>query len=53
LSFLNRWFRALQNSNHLGVELDEAFFGQKLFGKLQMAVSGCSNCCVEPLYIDA
>lgn len=44
--------RALQDSSALGMELDEEFFGQELPGKLRIAVSGCPNCCVEPLVKD-
>ena len=44
--------RALQDSTPLGLELDEEFFGQELPGKLRIAVSGCPNCCVEPLVKD-
>ncbi|WP_378955765.1 nitrite reductase [Pelosinus sp. sgz500959] len=44
--------RALQDSTALGLELDEEFFGQELPGKLRIAVSGCPNCCVEPLVKD-
>jgi len=44
--------RALQDSSPLGLELDEEFFGQELPGKLRIAVSGCPNCCVEPLVKD-
>ena len=44
--------RALQDSSLLGLELDEEFFGQELPGKLRIAVSGCPNCCVEPLVKD-
>ncbi len=44
--------RALQDSSSLGLELDEEFFGQELPAKLRIAVSGCPNCCVEPLVKD-
>jgi NAD(P)H-nitrite reductase large subunit len=44
--------RALQNSSSLGLALDEEFFGQELPGKLRIGVSGCPNCCVEPLVKD-
>lgn len=44
--------RALQNSSSLGLELDRAFFGIELPGKLRIGVSGCPNCCVEPLVKD-
>lgn len=44
--------RALQDSTPLGLALDEEFFGQELPGKLRIAVSGCPNCCVEPLVKD-
>lgn len=44
--------RALQDSSTLGLELDEEFFGQELPGKLRIGVSGCPNCCVEPLIKD-
>lgn len=44
--------RALQDSSSLGLELDEEFFGEELPGKLRIAVSGCPNCCVEPLVKD-
>lgn len=44
--------RALQDSTPLGLELDDEFFGQELPGKLRIAVSGCPNCCVEPLVKD-
>lgn len=44
--------RALQDSSPLGLALDEEFFGQELPGKLRIAVSGCPNCCVEPLVKD-
>ena len=44
--------RALQDSTPLGLELDDEFFGQELPGKLRIAVSGCPNCCVEPLVRD-
>ncbi|MBP2627450.1 MAG: nitrite and sulfite reductase 4Fe-4S region [Firmicutes bacterium] len=44
--------RALQDSTPLGLELDEEFFGQELPGKLRIAVSGCPNCCAEPLVKD-
>lgn len=44
--------RALQDSSALGMKLDEEFFGQELPGKLRIAVSGCPNCCVEPLVKD-
>lgn len=44
--------RALQDSSTLGMALDEEFFGQELPGKLRIAVSGCPNCCVEPLVKD-
>lgn len=44
--------RALQDSTPLGLELDEEFFSQELPGKLRIAVSGCPNCCVEPLVKD-
>lgn len=44
--------RALQDSSALGMNLDEEFFGQELPGKLRIAVSGCPNCCVEPLVKD-
>ena len=44
--------RALQDSSSLGLELDEEFFGQELPGKLRIGVSGCPNCCVEPLIKD-
>ena len=44
--------RALQDSSSLGLVLDEEFFGQELPGKLRIAVSGCPNCCVEPLVKD-
>lgn len=44
--------RALQDSTPLGLALDEEFFGLELPGKLRIAVSGCPNCCVEPLVKD-
>jgi len=44
--------RALQDSTSLGLALDEEFFGLELPGKLRIAVSGCPNCCVEPLVKD-
>lgn len=44
--------RALQDSSALGLALDKEFFGQELPGKLRIAVSGCPNCCVEPLVKD-
>lgn len=44
--------RALQDSTPLGLELDEEFFGQELPGKLRIGVSGCPNCCIEPLVKD-
>lgn len=44
--------RALQDSSSLGLELDEEFFAQELPSKLRIAVSGCPNCCVEPLVKD-
>jgi len=44
--------RALQDSSTLGLALDEEFFAQELPGKLRIAVSGCPNCCVEPLVKD-
>lgn len=44
--------RALQDSSQLGMKLDEEFFGYELPGKLRIAVSGCPNCCVEPLVKD-
>lgn len=44
--------RALQDSSALGLKLDEEFFGHELPGKLRIAVSGCPNCCVEPLVKD-
>lgn len=44
--------RALQDSSALGMKLDEEFFGQELPSKLRIAVSGCPNCCVEPLVKD-
>ena len=44
--------RALQDSSALGLKLDEDFFGHELPGKLRIAVSGCPNCCVEPLVKD-
>lgn len=44
--------RALQDSSSLGMKLDEEFFGEELPGKLRIGVSGCPNCCVEPLVKD-
>lgn len=44
--------RALQDSTGLGLALDREFFAQELPGKLRIAVSGCPNCCVEPLVRD-
>jgi len=44
--------RALQGSSSLGLELDEEFFGKELPGKLRIGISGCPNCCVEPLVKD-
>lgn len=44
--------RALQDSTPLGLKLDEEFFGAEVPGKLRIAVSGCPNCCVEPLVKD-
>jgi NAD(P)H-nitrite reductase large subunit len=44
--------RALQDSSTLGLALDKEFFGQELPGKLRIGVSGCPNCCIEPLVKD-
>ncbi len=44
--------RALQDSTPLGLALDKEFFGQELPGKLRIGVSGCPNCCAEPLVKD-
>ncbi|AIF54213.1 nitrite reductase [Pelosinus sp. UFO1] len=44
--------RALQDSSSLGLALDKEFFGQELPGKLRIGVSGCPNCCIEPLVKD-
>lgn len=44
--------RALQDSSTLGLDLDKEFFGQELPGKLRIGVSGCPNCCIEPLVKD-
>jgi len=44
--------RALQESSQLGLSLDKEFFGQELPGKLRIGVSGCPNCCSEPLIKD-
>ncbi len=44
--------RALQDSTPLGLTLDEEFFGLEVPGKLRIGVSGCPNCCVEPLVKD-
>jgi NAD(P)H-nitrite reductase large subunit len=44
--------RALQDSSTLGLALDKEFFGQQLPGKLRIGVSGCPNCCIEPLVKD-
>ena len=44
--------RALQDSTPLGLALDNEFFGQELPGKLRIGVSGCPNCCAEPLVKD-
>jgi NAD(P)H-nitrite reductase large subunit len=44
--------RALQDSSSLGLALDKEFFGSELPGKLRIGVSGCPNCCVEPLVKD-
>ncbi len=44
--------RALQDSTPLGLTLDKEFFGQELPGKLRIGVSGCPNCCAEPLVKD-
>ena len=44
--------RALQDSSSLGLALDKEFFGLELPGKLRIGVSGCPNCCVEPLVKD-
>jgi NAD(P)H-nitrite reductase large subunit len=44
--------RALQDSSTLGLALDNAFFGHELPGKLRIGVSGCPNCCIEPLVKD-
>ena len=44
--------RALQDSTPLGLTLDEEFFSLEVPGKLRIGVSGCPNCCVEPLVKD-
>lgn len=44
--------RALQDSSALGLALDKEFFGQELPAKLRIGVSGCPNCCIEPLVKD-
>lgn len=44
--------RALQDSSTLGLALDKEFFGQELPSKLRIGVSGCPNCCIEPLVKD-
>jgi NAD(P)H-nitrite reductase large subunit len=44
--------RGLQDSSTLGLTLDRKFFGQELPGKLRIGVSGCPNCCIEPLVKD-
>ncbi len=44
--------RALQDSSALGLALDKEFFGQELPSKLRIGVSGCPNCCIEPLVKD-
>jgi len=44
--------RALQDSTPLGLALDNEFFAQELPGKLRIGVSGCPNCCAEPLVKD-
>ena len=44
--------RAQQDSTALGLELDKQFFNRLLPGKLRIGVSGCPNCCSEPMVKD-
>lgn len=44
--------RAQQDSTALGLELDAQFFGRPVPGKLRIGVSGCPNCCAEPMVKD-
>ena len=44
--------RAQQDSTALGLALDAQFFNRLLPGKLRIGVSGCPNCCSEPMVKD-
>lgn len=44
--------RAQQDSGTLGLALDKQFFDQPLPGKLRIGISGCPNCCSEPMVKD-
>ncbi|MDU2064088.1 MAG: nitrite reductase [Sporomusaceae bacterium] len=44
--------RGQQETMTLGLALDERFFGQPTPAKIRIGLSGCSNCCSEPLVKD-
>jgi len=41
-----------QASESLGLALDTRFFGQEMPAKIRIGVSGCPNCCAEPMVRD-
>jgi NAD(P)H-nitrite reductase large subunit len=44
--------RGQQESEVLALALDQRFFGEEMPAKIRMGISGCPNCCAEPMVRD-